>query len=156
MAAYRHSVTAVALTTAAATASEATILWVNAAFSKLTGYAAESVVGHSAVRLGGARPDVIYMREIELFLSHRADMSLGLVATKQRPDGSWYNVEERLVPLSDSGGDVAHYLVCQRELVIDDERVPAAPQSETRWRVGADARSASQRTRLISTESRVA
>jgi PAS domain S-box-containing protein len=119
--AYRDSNVAVALTTAASSAEDSTIVWVNAAFVELTGYSMGDAIGHSASLLGGASPDRLHMREVDLLHDHPERMPFGLVVTKQRPDGSWYDVEERIRPIRGPGLRTTHYLISQTELAWGHE-----------------------------------
>ena len=107
---------AVALCTDADAAERARVLWVNAAFERLSGYAAARVIGRPATVLAGAHVDPIHMSEIELLRGHPEAAPFGVVTTKQRPDGSWYDVEERLVPVRNHRTGSLHMLLVQTRL----------------------------------------
>jgi PAS domain S-box-containing protein len=107
---------AVALCTDADVADRARVLWVNAAFERLSGYAAARVIGRPATVLAGAHVDPIHMSEIELLREHPDAAPFGVVTTKQRPDGSWYDVEERLISVRNHRSGSLHVLLVQTRL----------------------------------------
>jgi len=107
---------AIALMTAAPIIDDTRVLWVNPAFVRLTGYEASAVVGQSAKILAGAHRDPIHVNEIDLVRNHPEESRFGIVARKQRPDGSWYDVEEHIVPVHLRAGAVTHHVLVQRAL----------------------------------------
>lgn len=107
---------AVALTTAAASAQQARVVWVNAAFLSLTGYSESQIIGASTVMLQGAHPTPIGLGEIELLHDHPENMPFGIISTKERPNHTHYTTTERIEPLHDSTGALTHYLVIQKKL----------------------------------------
>jgi PAS domain S-box-containing protein len=110
------SATAIAVCRAGASADDARVVWVNAAFERLSGYTAAQVTGRSAILLAGAHVDRIHLSEVELLRDHPEQMPFGIVVTKQRPDGRWYDVEERLFVIRGMGGEPTHFLLAQTEL----------------------------------------
>lgn len=85
------------------------ILYVNDAFVRMSGYAAEQLVGHSALLLLGARPsrDGLDTAVASAFPWTRHE-------TKVRPDGSTYRVEVTLEALPRAPGRPQHVVVTQR------------------------------------------
>ncbi|HXX68757.1 MAG TPA: ATP-binding protein [Polyangiaceae bacterium] len=116
---------ALAVLTAADSPIEARIVYVNAAFVKLSGYAPEQLIGHSSLLLAGARPDFDHVSEVQ-----RAAKGSTFFATtrKFRPDGSAYDVDMWLSPLRDGSGAISHYLLRERDLTEQDPE-PALSQA---------------------------
>lgn len=89
------------------------ILYVNAAFERMSGYTAEQLVGHSAMLLAGARPD----RE-RAFVASTVRRGRPYVGRERkfRPDGTSYDVVVRLEVLSPSRGEEPRIVLTQREI----------------------------------------
>jgi len=107
---------AVALMTAAASVEDTRILWVNDAFVRLTGFAVKDVVGQTSKLLAGAKIDPIHVSEVDMLRDHPENARFGIVATKQRPDHSWYNVEEHLIPIRGHANRITHHVLVQLAL----------------------------------------
>jgi PAS domain S-box-containing protein len=124
---------AIAIYTAADWAIASTLVYANQALLELSGYTDEHFVGHSALLLAGARPDSATIASI---LPSCGARELRARTRKQRPDGSTYEVDVVVTPLSDKHGRVSHYVSSQRQ-------VDAAPavSAELLGRVRGDAMS---------------
>lgn len=89
------------------------IVYVNHAFAKMSGYAAEQLVGHSALLLAGARPN---RERVTAAMFSRKPYRMR--DRKVRPDGSAYDVEVRFELLR--GGDPKappRVVVTQRQIL---------------------------------------
>lgn len=86
----------------------------NEAFTEMSGYTADQLVGHSAILLAGARPDPEATRAA--FQLRRAQPYVAR-ERKFRPDGSPYEVEVRLELLTRSRGELPRVVLTQREIV---------------------------------------
>lgn len=89
------------------------IVYVNKAFTDMSGYTTDQLVGHSAVLLAGARPNHARVKE-----AMTARKPYRMRDRKVRPDGSHYDVEVRFEVLR--GGDPeapARVVVTQRQIV---------------------------------------
>jgi PAS domain S-box-containing protein len=87
---------AIAIFTAHESPVGAQIVYVNAAYERLSGYSAAQLLGHSSVLLAGARPDLDHVRELE---ASSREAPYETVTRKYRPDGTAYVVELRVAPL---------------------------------------------------------
>ncbi len=90
------------------------IVYANAAFSEMTGYSPDEVMGQSPAILQGPNtdPDVIarLSREIEagqLFYGR---------AVNYRKDGSEFMMEWKIVPIRNAVNDISHYLAIQKDV----------------------------------------
>jgi PAS domain S-box-containing protein len=89
------------------------IVFVNDAFAKMTGYAVDDLVGHSALLLMGLRPA---LEEVRTSLGARRDGPYFAVTRRTRSDGTPYDVEVRINAITDATGTVTHYALSHREL----------------------------------------
>ncbi len=90
------------------------IVYANAAFSEMTGYAPDEVMGQSPAMLQGPNtdPDVIarLSREIE------AGKLFHGRAVNYRKDGSEFMMEWKIVPIRNAFNDISHYLAIQKDV----------------------------------------
>jgi PAS domain S-box-containing protein len=103
----------VAIYTAEPFAIACTIVYANEALAQLTGFPCESLVGHSALLLAGARPDAAAIASVLPPLGHD---ELEVRARKQKPDGSVYEVDVTVTPIRADGTRVTHYLARQTKV----------------------------------------
>jgi len=104
---------AIAIYTAEQWVIAATVVYVNRALCELSGYEEGHFVGHSALLLGGAKPD---HTTFESILPVAPETEVRRRTTKQRPDGSRYVVEAHVSPLMDRDGNVTHYVLTQKKV----------------------------------------
>ncbi len=96
------------------TDGEARILWANPAFSRLSGYAGESILGKtpglfSSGGLGDASCENIWRSIVA------GDTWQGHIVNA-RPDGSCYTAHQTVTPLVDRDGVVSHYIAILEEV----------------------------------------
>lgn len=89
-----------------------TIVYVNPAFTQLSGYSAEEVLGRSPRLLQGPGTDHEVMRRVTEDL--RAGRAAHATVLNYARDGSPYWVEMRIVPLRDRRGAISHFAAIQR------------------------------------------
>ncbi|MCP3996872.1 MAG: PAS domain S-box protein, partial [bacterium] len=93
---------------------EGTILWVNSAFAKLTGYSASEAIGQSPRLLRSGR----HGREV--FKVLWSTVLAGRVwrgeLINRRKDGSLYNEEQIVTPLVDRDGRVSHFIAIKQDI----------------------------------------
>ncbi|CAN5924321.1 hypothetical protein BH11MYX4_BH11MYX4_52480 [soil metagenome] len=89
------------------------IVFVNDAFARMTGYAVDELVGHSALLLMGRRPA---LEEVRTSLGSRRDGPYFAVTRRTRSDGTVYDVEVRISAVVDASGATTHYALSHREL----------------------------------------
>ena len=94
------------------------VLYANAAFSRMTGYAADEVVGRSLHFLRGPNSDPATLERL------RDALNLGLAFQGEllnyRKGGAEYWVELSVVPVPDRDGRCAHFVMIQRD--VSDRR----------------------------------
>jgi nitrogen fixation negative regulator NifL len=90
------------------------ILWVNRAFSRLTGYAAEEVVGQTPRVLKSGRQDpAVYG---ELWDTIRSGRVWRGCLVNRRKDGSLYTEEMTITPVTTADGDISHFIAVKHDL----------------------------------------
>lgn len=115
-----------------------TIIYVNPAFERMTGWAKAEVLGKSPRLLQGPRTD------FGIFTGLREHLSAGKVWEGQtinyRKDGTEFWMEWSIVPLEDERGEIYQYVAIQRD-------VSARIEAEQRLRQAEMAERAAQRAR---------
>ena len=90
------------------------IVYVNEAFTKLTGYGADEVVGKTPAILQGPKTDRSVLERL------REDLSAGRLfhgeAINYRKDGSEFIMEWKIVPIKDEKEKISHFLAIQRDV----------------------------------------
>ncbi len=129
-------VDAVCVTTADLENPEPTIVYVNAAFERMTGYSAEEAVGESPRILQGPRTDRRVLARL------KADLLAGREfhgsTANYRKDGSEYQVEWRVSGVYDRG-TLVNWVAIQRD-VTDRWRIERAAEESRNQLAAANAR----------------
>ena len=112
------------------------IEYVNAAFTRMTGYGVEEIVGQTPRILQGPKTDRGLLERLRGDLA--ASESFHGETVNYRKDGQEYIVEWRITPLRDAAGDLSKWVAIQRD-VTDRVRV-----QQERDRVLASERAARQ------------
>lgn len=107
---------AVLITTAASQSDlpAHTIVYANPAFTKMTGYQSEEILGHSPRFLQGPDTDQATLRQIQQTLIHQQSLQVEIL--NYRNDRSELWVELSLVPLVNSQGQVSHWVAVRRNI----------------------------------------
>jgi PAS domain S-box-containing protein len=112
-AACEHAFESVMITTAEADHDRYPIVYVNEAFTAMTGYSVEEVIGKTPAILQGPKTDAAVLERLA------ADLSAGRLfhgqAINYRKDGSEFAIEWKVVPVADVQGAVTHFVAVQRE-----------------------------------------
>ncbi|MFZ3211913.1 MAG: PAS domain S-box protein [Terriglobales bacterium] len=111
---------------------QGSIVWVNPAFSRITGYLAEDVLGQNPRLLrSGQHPRAFYEELWRTITS--GNVWHGEVANR-RKDGSLYAGEMTITPVHSEGGEITHFIAIQQDItgrkVIED----ALKQAEQKYR----------------------
>lgn len=114
----------------AVTDREGRLLWVNAAFSQLTGYSPADVVGQSSrVLKSGRHPPEVYRQMWDTIL--RGEVWRGEIVNR-RKDGSLYNEEMTITPIRSAGGDITHFIAVKQDVTARHAAEEALRASEHR------------------------
>jgi diguanylate cyclase (GGDEF)-like protein/PAS domain S-box-containing protein len=89
------------------------IVYVNEAFSRMTGYSSEEAVGRTPRILLGPQTDRDQLNVVRTALSNWEAVRVEVV--NYRSDGSAYWVDVNFVPITGDGGEFTHWVAVQRE-----------------------------------------
>jgi PAS domain S-box-containing protein len=95
------------------------IVYVNAAFTRMTGYAPEEVIGRTPKMLLGPRSDAETVERIRAALRRRQPVRAELL--NYRKDGSSFCVEASITPVLDEHGKVVQWTSVQRDTTEQKE-----------------------------------
>jgi len=101
------------------TDSDGMIEYVNPAFSKVTGYRAEEVVGKTPAILNSGRQGDVFYQHFWKKISSGETWHGSLV--DQRKDGSLYPALMSVAPIFDADGSITHYVSIQQDMSEHEE-----------------------------------
>lgn len=90
------------------------IVYVNQAFTAMTGYGAEEVIGNSPGMLQGPKTDDAVIERLAADLA--GCRPFHGQAVNYRKDGSEFMLEWKVIPVTDGDGAVTHFVSVQREV----------------------------------------
>ena len=104
------------------------IVWVNAAFTRATGYGADEAVGRAPAFLCGPETDPARIREIERCLTRHRRCEVRVAFHHRSGRALWLDLE--VTPIVDSGGALRHMIAvgqdvtefCRQTLALDEAR----------------------------------
>jgi two-component system, cell cycle sensor histidine kinase and response regulator CckA len=97
------------------TDAKGSIVWVNRAFSKYTGYALdEAVGGQPGTLLKSGKHDAAFYRDMWETI-RRGDIWQGEIINR-RKDGSFYPEEMTITPMFNSLGEITHYIAIKQDV----------------------------------------
>lgn len=104
----------IVITTANPARPTAKIVFVNAAFTHMTGYSAEEVIGKPSLILQGPEAEGMVWTKFETDAS--AGKAFYLETVAYRKDGTRFHVEWQITPLRNEKGKVTHFVSIQRDI----------------------------------------
>jgi diguanylate cyclase (GGDEF)-like protein/PAS domain S-box-containing protein len=116
--------------------AEPRIVYVNPAFTRMTGYRADEVVGGTPRMLQGPDTCPLSRAKMREAIAHRISVTVDLL--NYRKDGSAYIAEISLTPVIDEGGTCTHWIAIQRDIT----RRRQAEEAEARGRIADEKYSA--------------
>jgi PAS domain S-box-containing protein len=118
------------------TDTQGTILWVNAAFTRITGYSSAEVIGQNPrVLKSGEHPPAFY-RELWSTIASGESWTGELV--NRRKDGSVYVEEQTITPVLDAGGHPVYFIAVKQDRTLRRWADDALRRSEERYRLLAE------------------
>ncbi|MDR5900453.1 diguanylate cyclase [Halomonas vilamensis] len=120
--AMEHSLNAVVITTADLDLPGPTIIYVNAAMMRMSGYTREELLGATPRLLQGPKTDRAMLDRLRKAL-HAGD-PFDAITVNYRKDGSPYDVEWNLSPVRNKTGTITHFVSTQRDITasVEDHR----------------------------------
>ncbi len=89
------------------------IVYVNEAFTRITGYEFDEVVGNRPEMLQGPDTDPVHMEVLKKAFARQEHVNVELI--NYRKDGSEFWQELNIVPVKNTKGDVTHWVSLQRD-----------------------------------------
>jgi PAS domain S-box-containing protein len=108
------------------------IIYVNEAFTRITGYSPEEVIGKTPRILQGEKTDRSELSKIRQALACWEPITVEVI--NYRKDGSEFWNEFSIVPVADKNGWYTHWIAIQRDTTGRKEADRALRQSEKRFR----------------------
>ena len=108
------------------------ILYVNEAFTRITGYKPEEVLGKTPRILQGAKTDQAQLQKVRSALSRWESITVEVI--NYCKDGSEFWNEFSLVPVANAKGWYTHWIAVQRDTTERKQVEQALRQSEERFR----------------------
>ena len=105
-----------------------TIVYVNPAFEKLTGYSAAEVTGQNARILKSGEQTPEFYREMWATLKDGRHWTGRIV--NRRKDGSTYTDEQRICPVKNAAGAITHFLALRRDITRERQLEEQLNQSQ--------------------------
>jgi two-component system, cell cycle sensor histidine kinase and response regulator CckA len=96
------------------------ILWVNRAFSELTGYASDEVIGNKTRILKSGKYDASFYKKMWETIASGQVWSGEVI--NRRKNGSLYTEEMTITPVKDAGGTITHYIAIKQD-VTEQQRL---------------------------------
>ncbi|MFM6157797.1 MAG: PAS domain S-box protein, partial [Sphaerospermopsis kisseleviana] len=108
------------------------ILYMNQAFTRMTGYTPEEVLGKTPRILQGPKTDPVALERIRNALLSWETVTVEMINYRQ--DGSEFWVEFNLVPVADQKGYYTHWIAVQRDITERKRIEEALRRSEEKFR----------------------
>ena len=113
------------------------IIFVNSAFTQMTGYPAAEAVGKTPRILQGPRTDKAVSRRLRQNLE-RGESFAG-ETINYRKDGTEFDLEWQVAPIRDPGGKITHFVATQHDISERKQSENALRASEERMRLATEA-----------------
>ena len=93
---------------------EGTILWANTAFTRMTGYSREEILGQHTRILKSGKQDADLYRQLWRTVT-AGNVWQGTICNR-RKDGSTYDEEMTITPLRDAEGQISHFIAIKQDI----------------------------------------
>jgi len=109
------------------------ILWVNSAFTRLTGYSAEEARGQNPRLLRSGKHDSSFYANLWKTISS-GEVWHGEI-TNRRKDGSLYDEEMTITPVRADSGDISHFVAIKQDITERKRAEEALREAKERYRL---------------------
>ncbi|HXZ95993.1 MAG TPA: diguanylate cyclase [Burkholderiales bacterium] len=97
------------------------IVWSNSAFSQLSGYSEQEVLGRAPNFLKSGQQDARFYKE--MWNTVRSGRVWRGKLVERRKDGTLFIVEEIITPLLDEAGNITHFIAIQHDLTSREKEI---------------------------------
>jgi PAS domain S-box-containing protein len=96
------------------------IIFVNSAFTDMTGYPADEVIGKSPEILFGKKSDILEFVKLRTAVQEYKECFVETISYKKSGEEFWINFS--MIPVTDKEGEHSHWISIQRDVTVEKER----------------------------------
>ena len=96
------------------------IIFVNSAFTDITGYPADEVIGKSPEILFGKKSDILEFDKLRTAVQEYKECFVETISYKKSGEEFWINFS--MIPVTDKEGEHSHWISIQRDVTVEKER----------------------------------
>jgi len=96
------------------------IIFVNSAFTDMTGYSADEVIGKSPEILFGKKSDISEFDKLRTAIQEYKECFVEIISYKKSGEEFWINFS--MIPVTDKEGEHSHWISIQRDVTVEKER----------------------------------
>jgi len=96
------------------------IIFVNSAFTDITGYPADEVIGKSPEILFGKKSDFLEFEKLRTAVEEYKECFVETISYKKSGEEFWINFS--MIPVTDKEGEHSHWISIQRDVTVEKER----------------------------------
>jgi PAS domain S-box-containing protein len=90
------------------------IIFVNPAFTKMTGYKAHEVIGKSPIMFSGAKSDMAELERLSTSIKNNKECFIETISYKKNGEEYWVNFS--MIPVTNKEGEHSHWISIQRDV----------------------------------------
>ncbi|WP_395632290.1 PAS domain S-box protein [Flavobacterium sp.] len=96
------------------------IIFVNSAFTDMTGYTAEEVIGKSPIMFIGAKSDMLEFDKLKTAIQEYRECFVETINYKKNGEEFWNNFS--MIPVTDKDGEHSHWISIQRDVTEEKNK----------------------------------
>ncbi|TBX69197.1 PAS domain S-box protein [Flavobacterium silvisoli] len=96
------------------------IIFVNSAFTDMTGYLPEEVIGKSPVMFSGPKSDILEFDKLKTAIQEYRECFVETISYKKNKEEFWVNFS--MIPVTNKDGEHSHWISIQRDVTEEKER----------------------------------
>ena len=96
------------------------IIFVNSAFTDMTGYPAEEVIGKSPEMFFGKKSDILEFDKLKTAIQEYKECFIETISYKKSDEEFWVNFS--MIPVTDKEGEHSHWISIQRDVTEEKEK----------------------------------
>ena len=96
------------------------IIFVNSAFTDMTGYPAEEVIGKSPEMFFGKKSDILEFDKLKTAIQEYKECFVETISYKKSDEEFWVNFS--MIPVTDKEGEHSHWISIQRDVTEEKEK----------------------------------